>query len=69
MKEIENYLKNTDVQISKVELLGSNDEKIIFKNISWGDFMHLYQKESPVLTNENAIYCDSICYGSTLTKS
>ncbi|MCI8806017.1 MAG: hypothetical protein HFE59_09085 [Clostridiales bacterium] len=65
MKEIENYLKNTDVQISKVELLGSNDEKIIFKNISWGDFMHLYQKESPVLTNENAIYCDSICYGST----
>ena len=65
MKEIENNLKNTGVQTSKVELLGSNDEKIIFKNISWGDFMHLYQKESPVLTNENAIYCDSICYGST----
>lgn len=65
IKNLKRELKGTGARVINVELLGSNDEKIIIKNITWGRFLSLYQEGSPLLTNENDLYCSSICYGST----
>lgn len=66
VEKINKNLENTNAIITQSELLGSNDERITIKNIKWGEFMNLFSgNETSILTNENGLFCDSICYGST----
>ncbi len=64
-EELETRIKKAGAEIDKLQLLGSNDERIIIRDITWGAFMELFSRNNPLLTNEVKIYCDAICYGST----